>query len=54
MIVEREVFERILESEAKVGAERIYASLVKTTEISQAAVVNEGEESVKKRRNKNG
>jgi len=54
MIVEREVFERILESEAKVGAERIYASLITKSASSQVAQAMESEEPVKKRRNKNG
>jgi hypothetical protein len=53
MMVERQVFETILESEAKIGAERIYASLVKPIETAQTATGDEGEESVKKRRNKN-
>lgn len=49
MMVERQVFETILEEEAKVGAERIYTSLMaKSTETAQTAVGDEGEESVKK------
>jgi hypothetical protein len=32
MLVEREVFEKMLEGEAKEGASRIYASLVKSEE----------------------
>jgi len=48
MYMERLIFNELVKSEAKEGALRIQASLVRPAETSQTAVGSEGEESVEK------
>ena len=48
IFLEREIFEKIIEKEARNGAERIYASLVTEPEIPQAAQDVKSEEPVEK------
>ena len=48
ILLEREIFEKIIEKEARAGAERIYASLVTEPETSQTAQGMKSEESVNK------